>query len=338
MSSLVHQKEILCVEGITKIFGKKNSPQSIIALDAISFKMNAGANALLGPNGAGKSTLIKILLSYLKADQGEAQLLGHDIFKEGMLIRQKVGYMPEHFAIIPGVNAVKQVSLLGRISGLPKEEAMQRAHETLQYVGLNEARYRKVKEFSTGMLQRLKLAQTLVNDPELIILDEPTNGLDPNGRIDMIELVKEISKEHGINLIVSSHLLPDIEATCEFATIINKGAVVAQGKISELTYQETRSVEKKNMKVEIRGDLERFLAALQTKGIPFQLFENTILVQYSDEEISTVLLKLAYENDIQIRTMVPSEAILEDVFVHRIADMNNKNGLPTKETKIEVSK
>jgi len=330
---LVGKKEILIVDGITKVFGKENSANSIKALDNISFTMQQGANALLGPNGAGKSTLIKILLGFLKANQGQAQLLGYDIFTEGMAIRQRVGYMPEHFTIIPGVNAVKQVSLLGRISGLPREEAMQRAHETLQYVGLNEARYRKVKEFSTGMLQRLKLAQTLVNDPELIILDEPTNGLDPNGRIDMIEFIKEISQEHAISLIVSSHLLPDIEATCEFATIINQGTVVAQGKIAELTYQETRNLERKTMKVEIRGNLERFLSALKEQRIPFQLIENTILIQFTDEEISTTLFNLAYKNDIQIRTMVPSEAILEDVFVHRIESTTNRNQI-VRETEV----
>ncbi len=196
-------KEILIVENISKTFGRKGSSQGVVALDDISFSIDRGANSILGPNGAGKSTLIKILLGFLKADKGSAQLLGFDIKKEWREIRERIGYMPEHYTIIPGINAVKQVSLLAKTSGLPKAEAMQRAHETLQYVGLGEARYRKVDEFSTGMLQRLKLAQSLVHDPELIVLDEPTNGLDPKGRLDMIDLIREINREHNINMIVS---------------------------------------------------------------------------------------------------------------------------------------
>ena len=182
------KEEIIVVDNITKRFGGKGS-LSVLALNNTTFTMTKGANSLLGPNGAGKSTLLKVLLGYISFDSGTAQVLGHDIRTEGKKIREKIGYMPESYSIIPGVNAVKQVSLMGKISGLPNAEAMQRAHETLQYVGLDEARYRKVDEFSTGMMQRLKLAQTLVNDPELVILDEPTNGLDPKGRLDMIDLI-----------------------------------------------------------------------------------------------------------------------------------------------------
>lgn len=314
-------KEILFVDGISKIFGKAGAAQSVVALDNISFSLTPGANSILGPNGAGKSTLIKILLGFLKTDNGTAQVLGYDIFKEGKKIREIVGYMPETHTLIPGVNAIKQVSLLGRIAGLPKAEAMQRAHETLQYVGLDEARYRKVDEFSTGMLQRLKLAQSIVNDPELVILDEPTNGLDPKGRLDMIALIREISNEHAINIIVSSHLLPDVEATCDYATILNLGKVVAQGGITELTGQEAISQEQRIMNVRIKGDMNDFLVGLKDNGLAFQVVEKIIQIPFLKDDISLKILEIAYKTKVQIRSMTPRKAILEDVFVHKIEDV-----------------
>jgi len=316
-----NQKEILVVEGITKIFGKAGSAHSVVALDNISFSLNPGANSILGPNGAGKSTLIKILLGYLNADNGTAQVLGYDIFKEGKKIREIVGYMPEHHTLIPGVNAIKQVSLLARISGLPKAEAMQRAHETLQYVGLDESRYRKVDEFSTGMIQRLKLAQSIVNDPELVILDEPTNGLDPKGRIDMIALIREISQDHAINILVSSHLLPDVEATCDYATILHLGKVVAQGGILELTGQEAQSQEQRLMNVRIKGNLNNFLVGLKDNGLSFQVVEKIIQIPFTRDDISQKIMEIAYKTKVQIRSISPRKAILEDVFVHKIEDV-----------------
>ena len=316
-----NHKEILFVDRITKIFGKAGSAQSVVALDNISFSLTPGANSILGPNGAGKSTLIKILLGYLSANNGSAQVLGYDIFKEGKKIREIVGYMPEHHTLIPGVNAIKQVSLLGRISGLPKAEAMQRAHETLQYVGLDESRYRRVDEFSTGMLQRLKLAQSIVNDPELVILDEPTNGLDPKGRVDMIALIREISQDHSINIIVSSHLLPDVEATCDYATILNLGKVVAQGGILELTGQESKSQEQRLMNVRIKGSMNDFLVGLKDNGLSFQVVDKIIQIPFTEDDISSKILEIAYKTKVQIRSISPRKTILEDVFVHKIEDV-----------------
>ncbi len=316
------KNELIYVDGLTKTFGVSNS-QNVIALNNITFNLSQGANSILGPNGAGKSTLIKVLLGYIKADSGEAQVLGYDIKSEGRKIKEFIGYMPEHYTLIPGVNAVKQVSLLGKIAGLPAAEAMQRAHETLQYVGLDEARYRKVNEFSTGMLQRLKLAQALVNDPELLILDEPTNGLDPRGRIEMIDLIREISQDHSINLLVSSHLLPDIEATCEFATILDKGHLITQGRIEDLTGQEAGYSDSRKMNVQIKGSLNDFLVGLKKHGLSFEIIDKIVQIPYKEKSPAEIILQVAYEANIQIRSMTPRKAILEDVFVHQIEGAEN---------------
>ncbi|MEA2069705.1 MAG: ABC transporter ATP-binding protein [Asgard group archaeon] len=330
---MTDNEEIIHVENISKRFGNPSNPNSVLALDNISFSMTAGANALLGPNGAGKSTLIKILLGYISADSGSAQLMGYDIFKEGKKIRERIGYMPEHFCLIPGLNAVKQVALLGKIAGLPNAEAMQRSHETLEYVGLHEARYREVKGFSTGMLQRLKLAQSLVNDPELIILDEPTNGLDPKGRIEMIKLIHEISHEHAIDLIVSSHLLPDIEATCDYATILNRGKVITQGNIKELTGQETETQSTRVMNVQIKGSFNKFLTELENKGYSFTVDNKVIHIQYKDKLLANKLMEIAAETGVQIRSMTPRKAALEDVFVHEVMEDRNFSNQKIKPVK-----
>jgi ABC-2 type transport system ATP-binding protein len=214
---------------------------------------------------------------------------------------------------------------------------MQRAHETLQYVGLGEARYRKVKEFSTGMLQRLKLAQSIVHDPELVILDEPTNGLDPKGRLEMIDLIKEISQDHAINILVSSHLLPDIEATCEYATILHLGQVVTQGLIAELTGKESQSYEQRIMNVRIKGQLNDFLVGLREAGLDFTIEDQVIQIQYKALDISKQIIQIAYEKNVQIRSLSPRVAILEDVFVHSIEDTPNQQ--PAKgSSSMEVSK
>lgn len=327
---MVIKNEIIVVEGMTKKYGKKGSYQ-VLALDNVSFSMEPGANSILGPNGAGKSTLLKILLGFINADTGEAQVLGYDVKTEGRELRKHIGYMPENFCLIPGVNAVKQVSLLGKVAGLPAAEAMQRAHETLQYVGLDEERYRSVEEFSTGMLQRLKLAQALVNDPELLILDEPTNGLDPQGRAEMIDLIYEISHRHGKNIVVSSHLLPDVEATCDYTTILNHGQLVQQGKITELTGSETANEKVQLMNVEIKGNLNDFLVGLQKENIQFKVVRKKIEIPY-EKDLQQKIFDVAYKTGVQIRSMTPRRAILEDVFVHTIEDQERRANSSTTST------
>ncbi len=181
------------------------------ALRDVTASFATGAVGLLGPNGSGKSTMIKSLLGFLRPASGRMRVLGLDVSTSPLEIRARVGYMPESDAHIPGMNAVSFVAYCGELAGLPRVDAMQRAHEVLFYVGLGEARYRNVETYSTGMKQRIKLAQALVHDPDLLILDELTNGMDPKGRDEMLELVRDLGHNKGVRLILSSHLLPDVE-------------------------------------------------------------------------------------------------------------------------------
>ncbi|MGH9329457.1 MAG: ABC transporter ATP-binding protein, partial [Vicinamibacterales bacterium] len=193
---------VVTLDNVTVTYGKNP------ALRDVSAEFGSGAVGLLGPNGAGKSTMLKALLGFVKPDRGRMQVLGLDVAAKPLEIRGRLGYMPETDAHIPGMNAVTFVAYCGQLAGLPFSDAMQRAHEVLYYVGLGEARYRNLETYSTGMKQRIKLAQALVHDPDLLFLDEPTNGMDPKGREDMLALVKDIAHNKKISLILSSHVMP----------------------------------------------------------------------------------------------------------------------------------
>src|SRR5579872_5281028 len=235
------------------------------ALRDVTTSFVAGAVGLLGPNGAGKSTLIKALLGFIVPDRGTMKVLGLDVAKAPLEIRARVGYMPESDAHIPGMNAVSFVAYCGELAGLPRVDAMQRAHEVLFYVGLGEARYRNVETYSTGMKQRLKLAQALVHDPDLLFLDEPTNGMDPKGRDEMLELVRDLGHNKGVSLILSSHLLPDVEFTCDHVVVMDKGTVPAAGPIAALKGPRGRVFE---LRVKTpHGGVDRFVQTMRAAGL-----------------------------------------------------------------------
>src|SRR5881392_1192185 len=219
---------VVTLETVTVMYGRN------MALREVTSSFAAGAVGLLGPNGAGKSTMIKSLLGFIVPTAGEMRVLGLNVAEAPLAIRARVGYMPESDAHIPGMNAVSFVAYCGELAGLPRVDAMQRAHEMLFYVGLGEARYRNVETYSTGMKQRIKLAQALVHDPDLLLLDEPTNGMDPKGRDEMLALVHDLARNKGVNLILSSHLLPDVEYTCDSVVVMDKGTIVMQGPIASL--------------------------------------------------------------------------------------------------------
>src|SRR6187549_3640464 len=249
---------VVTLEEVSVVYGAQP------ALKNVTVAFPAGAVGLLGPNGAGKSTLIKTLLGFVVPDRGRMRVLGHDVALEPLDIRARVGYVPESDAHIPGMNAVSFVSYCGQLAGLPRVDAVQRAHEVLFYVGLGEARYRNVETYSTGMKQRIKLAQALVHDPDLLFLDEPTNGMDPKGREEMLDLIVDIARNKGINVILSSHLLPDVEHTCDHVIVLDKGAVATQGRIEGLKQPRGRVYE---LRVKMADDLDLFVEQLRGDGL-----------------------------------------------------------------------
>ncbi|MBD3182041.1 ATP-binding cassette domain-containing protein [Candidatus Poribacteria bacterium] len=288
----------------------------ILALDDISLEISGNSVGLLGPNGAGKTTLIRTLLGFLKPDSGSSAVLGMDVIIRQMEIRQMVGYMPEGECYVPGMTAVRYVAYAGQLCGMPYRDAMQRAHEVLQYVGMDEERYRMVETYSAGMKQRIKLAQALVHDPELLFLDEPTSGMDPAGRQDMLDLILDISTAKDIKTIVSSHLLPDIEYACQDVIVLDRGRLLIQGNIEELKDSSHSLFELK-----VKGDLELFTSRLDNMKIEWRIGNNNILKVSLPENIKPkFFFQIAREDDIQIRHLVATQNTLEDVFAQAVGD------------------
>ncbi|MEZ0072862.1 ABC transporter ATP-binding protein [Planotetraspora sp. GP83] len=220
---------ILATEGLTKRFPR------VTALDELTVTAGTGVTGLVGANGAGKSTLIKILLGLLPPTSGRARVLDLDAATHGLEIRRLVGYMPEHDCLPPDVSATEFVVHMAQMSGLPRTAARERAADTLRHVGLHEERYRPIGGYSTGMRQRVKLAQALVHDPRLVFLDEPTNGLDPQGRDEMLSLIRRIGTEFGISVLVTSHLLGELERVCDHVIVIDAGRLLRSSAIGDFT-------------------------------------------------------------------------------------------------------
>jgi ABC-2 type transport system ATP-binding protein len=301
---------IIDCENITVAFGKQK------ALDGVSMQFSGGSMGLLGPNGAGKTTLLKTLLGFLSPSSGDGSVLGFNVRTQQLSIRQRVGYMPENDCHIPGMNAVTFVSYAGQLTGMKPKDSLQRAHEILYYVGLGEARYRNLETYSTGMKQRIKLGQALVHDPELVFLDEPTNGLDPKGRAEMLGLIRDISTSKGIHVILSSHLLPDVEWVCQDATVIHRGKRLASGKIQELKRAVGPVFE-----CRIKGDAEAFRSELQMLGCQCVEGEDGMLRVHLMDGLGTgSILRAAREHHVQIRHLVPLKQSLEDVFLQVIGE------------------
>src|SRR2546421_6375358 len=287
------------------------------ALNGVTAAFPRGAVGLLGPNGAGKSTMIKALLGFIVPLEGQMRVLGFDVATSPVEIRARIGYMPENDAQIPGLTAVQFVSYCGELAGLPRADATQRAHEVLYYVGLGEARYRKVETYSTGMKQRIKLAQALVHDPDLLFLDEPTNGMDPKGRDEMLELVHDLAHNKNINLILSSHVLPDVEHVCDEVVVMDKGRIAASGSIDALKQPRGRLFE---LRVKA-PDLEAFFEGLTTAGLECHATDDDVVrVFVPGDGGARQLFSLAAAAGVQVRHLRPSVATLEDVFAHAVGE------------------
>src|SRR6516165_1130634 len=231
------------------------------ALRGVNLQLEPGRVGLLGPNGAGKSTLLKILLGLLPPSSGTGRVLGHELDSSGGDLRRAIGYMPEADALVPGLHGAEYVALAGELYGMPRREAQRRAPEVLTYLELEDARYRKLEEYSTGMKQRIKLAQALVHDPQVLLLDEPTSGLDPAGREAMLQLLHSLGTEHGKSLLLSTHLLGDVERVCDTVVILHQGRVLRHGNVREL-----RTLRQDRYRLQIQGDPTRFLEDLRLEG------------------------------------------------------------------------
>ena len=309
---------IVTLSNVTVTYGTNR------ALRDVSATFHSGAIGLLGPNGAGKSTMLKALLGFVKPDQGQMQVFGLNVADKPLEIRARLGYMPETDAHIPGMNAVTFVAYCGQLAGLPFSDAMQRAHEVLYYVGLGEARYRNVETYSTGMKQRIKLAQALVHDPDLLFLDEPTNGMDPKGREEMLELIRDLAHNKQVNLILSSHLLPDVEYTCDRVVVMDKATVVAQGPITELKGPSGRVFE-----LRVKGALEPFLQVLHEQGLETHNTDEDILRVFVPADATSrfgtrsdqqAIFALAARHGVQVRHLRASVPTLEDVFAKAVGE------------------
>ena len=303
------------LDKVTVVYGRN------AALRNVSAVFPKGAVGLLGPNGAGKSTMLKALLGFIPPQSGRLEVLGLNVADRPLEVRARLGYMPESDGHIPGMNAVTFVAYCGQLAGLPKSDAMQRAHEVLYYVGLGEARYRNLETYSTGMKQRIKLAQALVHDPDLLFLDEPTNGMDPKGRDEMLELIRDIAHNKGINLILSSHLLPDVEYVCDHVVVLDKGSVATYGPIEALKGSGGRVYE-----VRVKGSLPPFIAALNAVGLECRETDEDVMrvtIQGDAAAAGTDqrrLCEMAQQAGVQVRHLRASVPTLEDVFARAVGE------------------
>ncbi len=288
---------------LTKRYGS-----SVTALDDLTVTIEPGVVGLLGSNGAGKSTLIRLLLGLLEPTSGRALLMDLDAATQGPEIRARVGYLPEHDCLPPDVSAADFVTHMGRMSGLPRGAARERAAEVLRHVGLFEERYRPIGGYSTGMKQRVKLAQALVHDPRLLLLDEPTNGLDPAGRDDMLDLVRRTGTEFGIAVIVSSHLLGEIERVCDSIVAVEGGRLLRADTLSSFTGRTRVLV------VEVDEGAEALHAELDRRGLRASLEGRLVLVDAPDDGPHDVVRDAVVDLDLSLVRLAQRRGSLEDLF------------------------
>jgi ABC-2 type transport system ATP-binding protein len=296
---------VIEVDGLTVDLGGRR------ILDNLKCSLSARTIGLLGPNGAGKSTLINTLLGFHKPAQGTARIFGHDVRTEIRAIRNLTGYMPENDAFIAGMSAVSYVHLMGELSGLPPEAALERAHEALFYVGLGEARYRKLGTYSLGMRQLAKLAQAIAHGPKFLILDEPTNGLDPPARQRMIRLIREMRESREMHLILCSHLLRDVEETCEEVLILKQGRIVHYANLEEERRSNRKFVEMETVGANgtFTDDIEKLGCACAITG------SNRVKLILSEGVEIRDLFKVAADRNVQIRRLNFKRDSLEDIFL-----------------------
>ena len=294
---------MLETEGLTKHF------PGVTALDDLTLSLEPGVIGLVGANGAGKSTLLKILLGLIGPTSGRASLFGLDTLAEGFEARRLVGYMPEHDCLPGDVSATEFVAHMARMNGLPRSVARERTADTLRHVGLFEERYRETGGYSTGMKQRVKLAQALVHDPRLLLLDEPTNGLDPRGREEMLALIGRIGHDFGISVIMASHLLGEIERVCDFLVVIDAGRLVSAAPVASFTAGTG------SLRVEVDGPAARVAELLGKRGIPAAAEDgHRLLIEGAPEGIEDQIRVAVIEAEAGLLRLERGRHALEELF------------------------
>ncbi len=315
-----------------QLLGVRKSYGDFVALHGLDVEVRQGTIGLLGPNGAGKSTLIKTLLGLLTFEQGQVTVMGHRLPHGQRAIRREVGYMPENDCYLPRMTAVEYVTFAGRLCGMPRRDAFQRAHETLHYVGLGEARYRRLGTFSTGMKQRCKLAQALVHGPRLVLLDEPTNGLDPEGRDQMLDLINDVARR-DISVMLSTHILSDVERTCERALLLNRGEIIHYGSIADM-----KDDRKNNYEIQVRDGADKLADKLRERGATIDEDRGAkLVVTLPPDENTNLILRAAIDAEVQLRHLVPYHMTLETAFLGIIKEQNQTGGLIREEGAPEVA-
>jgi ABC-2 type transport system ATP-binding protein len=297
------------LEDVSKSYGQ------VAALKGLSVMLPEGAIGLLGPNGAGKTTMIRALLGLISIDSGKGRVLGMDIQRERLAIRQAAGFVPEDECLFPGMAGVAFVAYAGELVGMRPQDALQRAHEVLDYVGLGEARYRPGESYSTGMKQRLKIAAAIVHDPRLLILDEPTNGMDPSGREDVLNLARDLAHNKGMSVLFSSHLLPDVDAVCDHVMVLGRGRLLAEGRIDAL-----KEPHELQFELRVKGDQADFAGHLAARGVRAEPVDDHLLVWLPPGTAFKAVWESAREAGEQIRSLRPRRSTLEEVFLSALAE------------------
>src|SRR5713226_7426213 len=332
----MHRMAFIDLENVSRWYGAHQ------ALKAVSLHLEPGRIGLLGPNGAGKSTLLKILLGLLPPSSGAGRVLGQnlaraektshrtpylqrllgsllpDLTSNGSDLRRAIGYMSEADALIPGLCGAEYVALAGELYGMPRRQALRRAHEVLSYLDLEDARYRRLEEYSTGMKQRLKLGQALVHDPQVLLLDEPTTGLDPAGREAMLRLLLDLGKDHGKSLLLSTHLLGDVERVCETVVILHQGQVLRQGQVAEL-----RTRRQDRYRLQIQGNPTAFIDELRLEGarVMDDNGRGELRVAVPPGWATRAFFALADNHGVLLRGLQRDDEELEELF-HRVITEN----------------
>lgn len=289
-------------------FGKQE------VLKSLTMSLDSQAVGLLGPNGAGKTTLLNTLLGFNPPTSGTAQVLGFDIRRDSGEMKSLIGYMPENDSFVSGITAVRFVSMMAELSGLPREVALEKAHESLFWTGLGEARYRKIETFSQGMKQLVKLAQAIVHGPRVLFLDEPTNGLDPPARQRMLTLINDIVHKSGTRLLLSSHLLRDVEECCQDVLILNQGEIAGYHNL-----EEEKESKFKFLELDLQGDKEAFTAKIEQRGCSTAEYADGRLKVVLPESLSSAeIFIIALDMNVQVRKMEMKRSTLEDIFLQAV--------------------